>query len=381
MRDRMNLQKERNDSMEKQNVSYLKLEGSYEEIGRQLAKKTRDKSAVFPAPKYFTENELEEAIKLYKTYCPGLLEELEGYANAYNIPLSDIAYTWMTYLKPHCSGLIVEGSLMNDGHTRLIRNYEFSIEDEDLMLCETRPQGKYAHIGGSIVLFGRTEGINECGLAISMSSCGFPVSNLEGMRPPKIEGLQFWAVIRSLLENCKDVEEALKMAQKMPIAYNINLYLADAKGNGCIFETMDGAFSFVQISSQSEKKYLCGTNHIAIPSFQKFEPFAMKNSIVRYETLKRFMEDKKNLEEKEIKELFLTKYPQGMSTHYYDDWFGTIKSVVMDTVNRSFQICWLGQKENGWEEYRIGAPFQEQTLEKSYERERGNPAFFERIGL
>ncbi|WP_051531348.1 C45 family autoproteolytic acyltransferase/hydolase [Clostridiisalibacter paucivorans] len=367
--------------METQYVSYLKLEGSYEEIGRQMAKKTRERTAALPPPQYFTERELGEAIELYKTYCPGLMKELEGYANACNMTLSDIAYTWMTYLTPHCSGLIVEGSLMKDGHTRLIRNYEFSIADEDLMLCETRPEGKYAHIGGSLALFGRTEGINECGLAVSMSSCGFPVSNLEGMRPPKIKGLQFWAVIRSLLENCKDVEEAMELVQKMPIAYNINLYIADSKGNGSIVETMDGEFSFQQISSKSEKKYLCGTNHIVIPTFQKFEPFAMRNSMVRLQTLEHFMEGRKNLEEDEVKKLFLTKYPEGMSAYYYDDWFGTIKSVVMDTANRSFQICWFGQKENGWEEYRIGTTFKEKTLEKRCEREQGDATFFEKVYL
>lgn len=367
--------------MEIQHVSYLKLEGSYEEIGRQVARKTKNRSVALPSPKYFTKTELEEAMELYKTYCPGLIEELEGYGKACNIPLSDIAYTWMTYLIPRCSGLIIEGSLMKDGHTRLIRNYEFSIEDEDLMLCETRVKGKYAHIGGSIALFGRTEGINECGLAVSMSSCGFPVSNLEGMRPPKIKGLQFWAVIRSLLENCKDVEEAMKLVEKMPIAYNINLYLADAKGNGSIVETMDGEFSFERISSESEKKYLWGTNHIVIPSFQKFEPFAMRNSLVRFHTLERFMEGKESLEEDQIKKLFLTKYPEGMTTYYYHEWFGTIKSVVMDTINRSYQICWFGQEDNGWEEYRIGTTFKDQTLEKRYERESADPRFFDRVNL
>lgn len=370
--------------METQYVSYLKLEGTYEEIGTQMARKTRETKEVSKSltiPEYFTQRELEEAIELYKTYCPGIIQELEGYANELGIKLIDIAYTWMTYLTPHCSGLIIDGSLMKDGHSRLVRNYEFNIENEDLILCETRPEGKYAHIGGSVALFGRTEGINECGLAVSMSSCGFPVSNLAGMRPPKIKGLQFWAVVRSLLENCKDVNEAMKLVEKMPIAYNINLYLADANGNGSIVETMDGEISSERISNKSRKKYICGTNHIVIPSFRKYEPFAMKNSIVRLKTLNNFMEGKKELKEEEVKELFLTKYPEGMTAYYYDDWFGTIKTVVMDTTNRSLAICWFGQKENGWEEYRIGAPFKEGILEKQYKREQANSAFFRRENI
>ncbi|GMQ56246.1 hypothetical protein AN1V17_06390 [Vallitalea sediminicola] len=61
--------------------------------------------------------------------------------------------------------------------------------------------------------FGRSEGINECGLMVGQTSCGMPVGNMEMMRKPAISGLQFWAVIRSLLENCKDVDEALIISQ------------------------------------------------------------------------------------------------------------------------------------------------------------------------
>lgn len=64
---------------------------------------------------------------------------------------------------------------MADGHTRIARSYEFTIDDEDLTVYRTSPEGGYAHVEGSIAGFGRSEGINEKGLAISMSSCGIPV--------------------------------------------------------------------------------------------------------------------------------------------------------------------------------------------------------------
>ncbi|MDO5574280.1 MAG: carcinine hydrolase/isopenicillin-N N-acyltransferase family protein [bacterium] len=146
--------------------------------------------------------------------------------------------------------------------------------------------------GATTALFGRSEGINEHGLAVSQSSCGFPVSNLPQMRNPGIKGLQFWAVIRSLLENCKTVDEALSMLTGMPIAYNINLYLADAAGEIALYETMNGeaacerigagnkAMACVRIGSEEKnlKKddslagCLFETNHIAIKSFQNREP-------------------------------------------------------------------------------------------------------------
>ncbi len=371
--------------METTNVSFYVLEGSHEEIGRQLAVKTKDKSGIIGAPESFTDVELKEALELYQRYCPGLVEELNSYAEACQTQIRDIAYTWMTYLVPRCSGLIVEGSLMDDGHTRLIRNYEFDIDHEDLAVVETKPEGKYGHIGGSITLFGRCEGINEHGLAVSMTSCGLPVSNMSEMRPPKIKGLQFWAVIRSLLETCKDVNEALTLVKEMPIAYNINLFLADAKGNGGIVETMDGELSFETMTPESSKKYLCATNHIVIPSFQHKEPYGMKNSLVRLQTIQDYMKDKsrKNHKHKEeaLTELFVKEYPEGLSTAYYDDFFGTIKTVVMDTATRTYSIHWLLEEENGWETYQLGEDYADHTLSKQYRRERANPSFFERVEL
>jgi len=270
---------------------------------------------------------------------------------------------------------------MNDGSTRLVRNYEFDLDHEDLILFETKPEGKYAHIGGSVTLFGRSEGINEWGLAISMSSCGLPVSNQPEMRAPKIKGLQFWAVIRSLLENCKDVDEALKAVKKMPIAYNINLLLADASGNGCLVETMNGECTFEKITSKSKKNYLCATNHIVIPSFQNLEPYAMRNSVIRLQTLENFMADKDTLSEDKVSDIFTKMYPKGLSTQYYEDFFGTVKTVIMDTKKRTFKIHWLVEEENGWDIYSLEESHKDHNIEKYYRNQHADPSFFQKINL
>lgn len=363
--------------MTTQKVNYYEVKGTHYEIGKQLAQKESTKGFYMPAPEFFTEEKLEEALKLYDTYCPGIREELEGYKEESGMQIRDIGYTWMTYLVPRCSGLIVLGEQMADGHTRLARNYEFSLEEEDLAICRTIPKGQYAHISGTVSTFGRCEGINECGLAVAMSSCGLPVGNMPEMKGAAIKGLQFWAVIRSLLENCKDVEEALKLALEMPIAFNINLYLADASGRGVLFETMNGQSVYEEIGPETHKKYLYGTNHIVIPSFQKEEPMAMQNSVVRYKQLEKFTQSHSLLKETDIRSFLLKKYPEGMSAFYYADFFGTIKSVIMEPVARSFNICWFGQEENGWEEYTVTASLKDRTEDKLIVKERADEAFFE----
>ena len=120
--------------MEKQKVSYYELEGTYREIGRQIAGQEDTGKWYIPAPEYFTREALEEALGLYDMYCPGIREELEGFSEAAGIPVKDIAYTWMTMLVPRCSGLILTGKKTLDGHPKIARNYEFTIEDEDLKL-------------------------------------------------------------------------------------------------------------------------------------------------------------------------------------------------------------------------------------------------------
>lgn len=355
-----------------QRVFYLELKGTHKEVGKQLARKFGAEQFRIPAPEFFTKTELEEAIALYDKYCPGIKEELEGFAEEGHMNIEEIVYTWLSYLVPRCSGIILQESKSSDGHTKLARNYEFSIEDEDLTLIKTQVTGKYTHIGGSVAGFGRNEGINECGLAVAMSSCGMPVGNIQGMRAAKIKGLQFWAVIRSLLENCKDVEEALQLAKEMPIAFNINLYLADPTGHAVLLETMDGHMAYKEISKGSKENYLSATNHIVLPELVSLEPVAMKNSIVRYEKQKEFLEVNDKVDEGQLRRLLTNQYPEGMSTNYYKEWFGTIKSVVMDTVERRFSICWFGQESNEWEDYLVDQDIEEREEEKDIVYETAN---------
>lgn len=368
--------------METQKVGYFELKGSYREIGRQMAQRLKAISALeymqMPYPNYIPNEEWKKARQMYETYCPGLIEELEGFAEESGISEENITYYWMTYLVPRCSGLLFNNTKTADGHMKLIRNYEFNIDDEDLTVTKTVPKGKYAHIGGNIVCFGRCEGINECGLAVSQSSCGFPVSNIQGMRAPKIAGLQFWAVIRTILENCKDVEEALAMLQEMPIAYNINLLLADRTHHGVLFETMDGKMAFQELDKAG---YLAATNHIVIPEFQKYEPMGMRNSINRLNKVCEFAKSQKTFTENEMKQFFLTKYPNGMTCYDYQDYFGTVKTVLLDVEELRYSICWFGLKENGWTDFTIDGPIQNSVEEKVLFKERVSPEFFEMIPI
>lgn len=339
--------------MKKVTAGYFELKGTHYEIGHQLGELLGRKKMLLNKRAIFTEDEVAAAINLFESYSPGLCDEMRGYADAVDVKVERMIYPFMTYLRPRCSQMTLLPQLTANGHTILARNYEFAPRFEDFHLFQTEVKGKYAHVGGSVAEFGRSEGINECGLGVSQTSCGLPVGNLKKMRAPAFQGLQFWAVIRTILENCKDVEEAVKYSKKVPIAYNINLLLADKEGHAALIETLDGRFAVQRIGPDSERKYLHSTNHAHIEELIAYEPLAMRNSRVRYDLISQFLKIKRRKKEEEIKQLLLTEYPEGLNCHFYQEFFGTIKSVIMDLNEGRFTICWGGLAENGWKDYAV----------------------------
>lgn len=361
----------------------MELSGSSYEIGRQLGKLT---AGIPPLKAHhtsgfegFDDSAVRDAVNLFSRWCPGLNEELQGFADELQITLTNVLYYGMTYLRPNCSHIAIPPTMTESGHLLVARNYEFSHEAEDFTLIKTSVDGKYTHMGTSVLHFGRDDGFNECGLSVTVSSTGFPVGPMKYMRQPKIVGLQFWAVLRSVLENCKDVAEALDFIAEMPIAYNINLMMADKQGNIALFETVDGHSAVMQGTD-----CLWATNHPVIPAMIPYEPMAMRHSLQRYEWICQELNKKGSLDadqekngiqgvtKEQLKCMLLANYPEGLCCHYFKDFFGTTKSMVieLDPAGASIELCWGGQIENGWNKYNINEPlpFMEKQIEISFEQ-------------
>lgn len=352
----------------------IELTGSHYEIGAALGKLTAASKPLIKIHtagfKDFDNAEVEKAAALFSQWCPGLSEELQGFADALKVPPAQIFYYGMTYLRPNCSQIALLPSMTKSNRPLLARNYEFSHETEDFTLVRTSAAGKYTHLGTSVLHFGRDDGFNEHGLAVTMSSCGFPVGSLENMRQPKLAGLQFWAVIRTLLENCRNVEEALDFIKEMPIAYNLNLMLIDKAGHIALVETMDGHKAVKQISHDSPEQYLCATNHPVLPEIIPYEPMAMQHSLQRYEWIKKKLDHASHITHEDLKKMLLSKYPDGLCCHFFNAFFGTTKSMVIDPVCGTIDLCWGGRKDNEWHQYNIqkSLSFLEKEIEIRFER-------------
>lgn len=363
----------------------MELSGSSYDIGYSLGSMVREDAqlrALHTAGfDKFDENEAKKASEMFARWCPGLNDELQGFADALEARPAQIVFYAMTYLRPRCSQIALTPGITQCGNPLLARSYEFSHEAEDFTLVRTSVNGKYTHLGTSVLFFGRDDGFNECGLAVTMSSCGFPVGAMPYMRSPKLVGLQFWAVIRALLENCKDVAEALDFMKDMPIAYNMNLMLVDKGGHAALVETLDGRIGVKRIDQSSDDKFLVATNHPVIPELVPYEPQAMRNSLQRYEFIRQSLEGKGSITSENLKELLLGPYPKGLCCHYFEDFFGTTKSMVIDPAGGSIELCWGGRSENGWHRYHINEPLVNGAQDIELKLDRANPALFEFVPI
>lgn len=83
----------------------------------------------------------------------------------------------------------------------------------------------------------------------------------------------------------------------------------------------------------------------------------------------------------QLKKFLLTPYPEGLSCIYYEDYFGTTKSIVMDIEEKTLELCWGGQEENGWNHYELSQSLTPQQKEIQLTMGRGNPEIYKEQSL
>jgi predicted choloylglycine hydrolase len=293
-----------------------------------------------------------ETIQLIREFCPGLEEEISGFCDTIKIKMEDLVYLASSHLdKVHCSHLAVLPALTQNHHTLVGRNYDFGETMDDKRLCSTFIQGKNAHIGFSTLLFGRQEGMNEHGLTITASVGGMPVgNNIAGLKPALQSGLQFWVVIRSLLEQCCTIKEALDLLKNIPHCGNPIYIIADPSGQAARVEVYGKDKNITLIDSTSSQQYLLATNHFLSDSIARLEPAKFNHSVQRAKTISSFVAQKTGiLQTNDLKTLLSTQYPHGLCCHYYDEFFGTLHSMLFDLTGRKIEFTFGSPSANSWQ--------------------------------
>jgi predicted choloylglycine hydrolase len=107
------------------------------------------------------------------------------------------------------------------GGPALIRNYDWDYRLFDAVVARTAYTGHRRVLGTLDCLWGLLDGINDAGLAVSLTFGG---------RPQVGEGFGIPLVIRYVLEVCGTVEEAVRVLCRVPVHMSYNVTVLDGSG-------------------------------------------------------------------------------------------------------------------------------------------------------
>jgi len=346
---------------------YVILDGTSYEIGQQIADLLyRDNklpqqlvTSGNTDPQKLGFNNFKEIQAFMEEFCPGINDEMQGLADSLNVNVKNIFYyDWILSGPPSmfgCTHFSVLGKATTDNHTLTGRSYEWNEDQEDFVLYTTRLKGKPKHIGFSGLTFGRAEGLNEYGLTVTMSNGGIFGKKLQNKK-----GFIFWLVIRALLDNCKNVEEATKYIKNIPILGFFNFIISD-KENVLLIECADGVKGFNKIDRKSEEYYICSTNSYTLPETVKFNkyniPIRLNGSSFRRSFVGNALkQDYPEINVETIRKTLSKSIPQGVCGHWYSDGFGTNWSLIIDNTDPHIEVCFGAPTHNEWRIVDFDAP-------------------------
>ena len=133
-----------------------------------------------------------------------------------------LAARFLTMYRP--PGFVVgcsQAAFAGDGGPALVRNYDYPASRVEGIVYRTSWTGRRV-IGMSDCLWGLLDGVNDAGLAASLTFGG---------RPAVGDGFGIPLVIRYVLEVCEDVESACRVLAKVPVHAVQNVTLLDRGGD------------------------------------------------------------------------------------------------------------------------------------------------------
>ena len=383
--------------------SHVVLEGTSYEVGRlqgEMLKNDQERAKyltpTLPFLDGYSKREAHRALAYFEKYCPGIMEEIQGAADAFGVSVEEIAFlggkskedgsSAIPVDRPvsrnsqpksgsHCSHFAVLPSASEDNHLRVGRNVDFSPDDSDLRLCTTRVQGKAAHIGFSDMIFGRGEGINEHGLCVT-TSWGAPGVWL------REEGLPYFAVVRAVLDRCKTVDEALDVVAGIPVAWCTNFIVADRGGEAALIEVASSHRGVKRIGQGSLDQFLWATNHYTLPAMMPYDTGRMRQSVIRHRAIEsRIRSVVPHVNKDSIRGLLSEPIPKGVCLHHYSDGLGALWSMIFDVTDMTVDICFgaPSSTKNSWHTFGLQGSIGSTDYKAHLPDDPTAPGFWERL--
>lgn len=358
------------------------IQGTHYEAGRQLGEMFKDDidfiqfmTSPFMGGSKLPKNKVTKSMEIYDRFDPGINDEIKGFADAIGADHETIVY-YFAYIQPSvgsCSHMAVLPSITEDGLIYHGRNYDYGLDDKP-MLFTSRIEGKYRQIGFGCQLFGRFDGMNECGLSISTSA---------GVIQPDIfkdEGCVFPVVVRTLLDRCKDVEEAVEVIMNMPISDYRNFIVADKRGKAALIEVASSHKAVKMIGNQDADQYICSANHYSLSDMIEHDTGRMWHSVTRYKAIEgRIKASSPNITKDTVRRILSDPVPAGACCHHYRDGMGTLWSMLFDPMNGMVDICFGSPHVNHWRAFDFSGPVGVVDYKAELPDEPAEPYFWNRV--
>lgn len=162
--------------------------------------------------------------KIMEEFAPRIMDEIHGLADA-------LSYNWEDAIREFGGYYLEYGrsgcSIFSDTG-QLVRNYDnepLTYEGRYVLFQPT--DGGYASIGPTMQITGRTDGINEKGLAIGYNFVNRKNSN---------DGFVCNMIARIILESCTNTLEAIELLKEIPHRHSFNYVLVDKNSNPIVVE-------------------------------------------------------------------------------------------------------------------------------------------------
>ncbi len=162
-----------------------------------------------------------------------------------------------------CSQVVLPGE-----QPTLLRNYDYDQTLFEAVIASTDYSGSRRVLGTSDMLWGLLDGMNEDGLAVSLTFGG---------RPDVGEGFGIPIVLRYVLETCATVAQSISALGRIPVSQSYNIALVDSVG--------DHATVFVAPGEPAEVSELHATTNHRLDRVEHRSHAARFNSVGRQSRL------------------------------------------------------------------------------------------------
>ncbi|WP_196161270.1 C45 family peptidase [Reinekea sp. G2M2-21] len=309
-----------------------RLKGSHEEMGTHygdlLYKNGVRLDSIMPSNKKHLQFGAK-SLNLCASIYPEIVDEIRAMANAMKIDFVTFG-TFIITLGAFSRDIgCTVFSYRKDNKVYFCRNHDmFSNLKKTTESALIRPDNGYYFIGHGDGFIGKEDGVNEHGLAVGINF----------VAPKTVKpGLNFFLLVRMILEKCKNVAETASLLSTVPVCTSHNITVADREGNMAVFE-MAPERTVVRYPADDED-FIISTNqfkHSDMAIFDNKPESDWYSTQTRYDVVHKALINDQNIDSDYLKNVLAGK--MGMMCQYKRGLgFETLWSVIYELTTLSIE--------------------------------------------